>query len=166
MNMQQIILTIGLAMLLFTLGCSKHVATQTQTVRSEAPASQTESTVSKNANTLTKKADATLSAPTMTQICQSDALLLSHFPIKTLFGTPLPKACCATGVLPPDYWQCELDWPSSDAPSCSGWQEMATALSKQLKDPPIWMTKTHRKTARENQAVLLTWHQEKYGCVP
>ena len=166
MNMQEIILTSGLAMLFVTLGCSQQTPTKTQTVRSKTSASTTSSAVPKTTDTPAPNEGANQPAPTMTQICQSDTLLLSHFPIKKLYGTPLPKACCAPGVLPPDYWQCELDWPSSDAPSCSGWQEMASALSKQLKDPPTWMTKAQQKTARENHAVLKTWHQEKYGCVP
>ena len=166
MKKQASIFISGLTMLLITLGCSQQVATKTQSVRSKTSASPTSNTVPKTINESPPNKGATQPTPTMTQICQSDALLLSHFSIKKLFGTPLPKACCAPGVLPPDYWQCELDWPSSDAPSCSGWQEMATALSAQLKDPPTWMTKAHQKTARKNHAVLKTWYQEKYGCVP
>ena len=101
MNMQKIILTSGLAMLFVTLGCSSQTATKTQTVRSKAAASAPSSAVPKTTSAPTPNQGATQSAPTLSQICQSDALLLSHFPIKTLYGTPLPKACCAPGVLPP-----------------------------------------------------------------
>ena len=166
MKIQGIILTSGLTMLLVTLGCSQQTATKTQTVRSKAAASAPSSAMPETTNVPTPNQGATQPAPTLSQICQSDALLLSHFPIQTLYGTPLPKTCCAPGVLPPDYWQCELDWPSSDAPPCSDWQEMATALSKQLEKPPTWMSKAQQKTARENHAVLVTWHKKKYGCVP
>ena len=104
--------------------------------------------------------------PAMRTVCQSDALLLSHFPIKTLFGTPLPKVCCESGVLPKDYWQCEHDWPSSDAIDCSAWQDMANTLSAQIETAPAWMSDTKKKIAADNLNTLHLWHKTKYACVP
>ena len=165
MDMRRIVFTSGLIMTLIAQGCSQQVATTKQTTPNE-PSAVPEESAGPTTDTSTRNGATNQPAPAMSQICQSDVLLLSHFPIKTLYGTPLPKTCCAPGVLPPDYWQCELDWPSSDAPACSHWQEMASALSKQLKAPPAWMTKAQQKMALENRAVLVTWHQDKYGCIP
>ena len=106
------------------------------------------------------------SGPAMGTVCQSDALLLSYFPIKKLFGTPLPKVCCESGVLPKGYWQCEHDWPSSDAIDCSAWQEIANALSAQIKTAPAWMSDTQKSIAADNLNTLHLWHKTKYACIP
>lgn len=105
-----------------------------------------------------------LQAPSMSQICQNDSLLLLHFSAPKLFGTPLPKQCCAPGVLPKDDWRCDIDWPSSDVVSCESWAEMAGNLSALTKAPAAWMSATHLKQAQDNLSVLKTWHQTKYAC--
>ena len=104
--------------------------------------------------------------PSMSQICKDDTLLLSHFPIEELYGTPLPGACCAPGVLPDDYWQCKLDWPSSDVITCNRWQDMSNSLRRTLDLSPSWMTGTHQALATANRAVLNRWYETKYGCEP
>ena len=150
---------------LFILGGCK---TKTETQATAAPQSRIATQV-KTKPAPQKKTEGVLNplaGKTMGQICRSDALLLSRFDIKLLFGTPLPKACCVQGVLPDsESHRCQLDWPSSDVPPCSLWQKLRQDLlaahglkasTKQLDQLP--------SVVRSNTRVLADWYTKKYGC--
>ena len=57
------------------------------------------------------------------EICRTDALLLIKYPISNLENTGWTRFCCGKNPVFDDG-RCELDWPSSDVPSCDVWDEM------------------------------------------
>jgi hypothetical protein len=68
-----------------------------------------------------------LTGKSLLEICQSDALSL----IKWSFEERQSKSnelCCIEGGFPEDAIECMLDWPSSDVPSCSIYDEMRNGI--------------------------------------
>jgi len=60
------------------------------------------------------------------QVCKSDALLLIKHPVAELENTGWTKFCC--GDNPVFEGRCELDWPSSDVPSCDLWDDLRNQI--------------------------------------
>ena len=60
---------------------------------------------------------------TRAEICTTDALLLIKYPIGQLENTGWTTFCCGADPVYDDG-RCELDWPSSDVPDCSIWDEL------------------------------------------
>jgi hypothetical protein len=105
--------------------------------------------------------------PSPSERCETDGALMSHYPIDALYGTPLPSECCAPGVLSEGReWLCEHDWPSSDVPLCSVWQELAKELHAFRSSPPAWVQKDHEEMAQQNMHVLMQWADTQYQCMP
>jgi len=105
--------------------------------------------------------------PSPSDRCETDGALLSHFPIDALYGTPLPSECCAPGVLSEGReWLCEHDWPSSDVPVCSLWQELANELHGFRSSPPDWVQGKHEKMGQRNMLILMQWADARYQCIP
>jgi len=105
--------------------------------------------------------------PSPSERCETDGALLSLYPIDTLYGTPLPSECCAPGVLSEGReWLCEHDWPSSDVPPCSVWQELAKELHAFRSSPPDWVHGKHEKTGQRNMLILMQWADARYQCIP
>ena len=66
----------------------------------------------------------------MSEICLSDGLSL----IKWSFAdrqSNKNELCCGPDGLPEDDMECMLDWPSSDVPSCSMYDEMRNEIFAQ-----------------------------------
>ena len=105
--------------------------------------------------------------PTASERCQSDAALLSTYSIEQLYGTPLPSECCEPGVLPENReWLCEHDWPSSDVPACSHWQDLIGELHAFRSSPPSWVQDEHRRVAQGNMQTLMMWADSQSRCIP
>ena len=101
-----------------------------------------------------------LTGKTMGQICTNDALLLTRFDATKLHGTPLPAPCCKKGVLPEsESHRCNLDWPSSDVPSCKIWESMRSALAKLH---PVETTRT--PLVVKNLKQLESWSKTRFSC--
>jgi hypothetical protein len=60
-------------------------------------------------------------------VCQDDALLLIRHPFEALRDGGFRKHCCDTGAMGDDA-RCELDWPSSDVPSCASVDAMRNRI--------------------------------------
>ena len=74
-----------------------------------------------------KKGFDPLDGRTLKEICEADGLLLIKWPyakIQSEFST----LCCTAGGLSSDDYRCELDWPFSDVPSCSAYDEMRNEI--------------------------------------
>ena len=68
-----------------------------------------------------------LAGKTLSEICLSSGLSL----IKWSFAdrqSNKNELCCGPDGLPEDDMECMLDWPSSDVPSCSMYDEMRNAI--------------------------------------
>ena len=139
------------------LGCNKSPAPPEPEKESASPA---------NSKAVKTKAKDLTAGRSMTEICTNDVLLLTKYSVKSLMGTPLPKACCAKGILPANQaYRCNLDWPSSDVPSCATWSDLRKRLlaAHGVADgsgtpqslPPL---------VRENARVLDRWHKDAYAC--
>ena len=71
-----------------------------------------------------------LAGKTLSEICLSDGLSL----IKWSFAdrqSNKNELCCGPDGLPEDDMECMLDWPSSDVPSCSMYDEMRNEIFAQ-----------------------------------
>ena len=104
--------------------------------------------------------------PSQAQICNSDELLLSVYEFDALYGTPLPRACCTEAIRLKAQWRCELDWPSSDVPSCASLTDMADRLTRFIDTQPKWYTAVHRRRALVNAGRLRSLSVSKGDCVP
>ena len=105
--------------------------------------------------------------PTPYERCQTDASLLSYYSVDYLYGTPLPAECCEPGILSEDReWLCQHDWPSSDVPLCSHWQDLTRELRAFRLNPPAWVQEKHRLAAQKNMQTLMMWADSQSRCIP
>lgn len=167
-------LTVLLAVLLGCFGCTR----SSPTAPSPGPTSATHTSTGKNIQVHRSSAKASRDPtqdhqvevlepvmPTQSEICNSDALLLSVYAFDVLYGSPLPKVCCNEGIKLKEQWRCELDWPSSDVPSCASLTVMAQRLNALTKSQPKWYTPAHKARAIINAGRLRSLANSKDGCI-
>ena len=68
-----------------------------------------------------------LQGRSLQEICSANGLLLIKWPypkIQKEFRT----LCCVDGGLSSDAYQCEMDWPFSDVPSCEAYDELRNEI--------------------------------------
>ena len=68
-----------------------------------------------------------LSGKKLKEICSSDGLLLIKWPFEKL-QAEFASLCCTKDGLGSDDDRCLLDWPFSDVPSCSAYDEMRNEI--------------------------------------
>lgn len=167
-------LTVLIAVLLVCLGCNRSGPTAPSPGPTPATPATTGSTLQVQRSSAKASRDPNQdhtvevlepAMPTQTEICNSDALLLSVYTFDVLYGSPLPKACCSEGVKLKEEWRCELDWPSSDVPSCAILTAMAQRLNAFTKTQPKWYTPAHRARAMINAGRLRLLANSKDGCI-
>ena len=74
-----------------------------------------------------KKGFDPLEGKTLKDICESSGLLLIKWPFEQI-QSEFSALCCTTGGLSSDDFLCMLDWPFSDVPSCSAYDEMRNEI--------------------------------------
>ena len=74
-----------------------------------------------------KKGFDPLEGKALKEICQSHGLLLIKWNFERI-QSDFSALCCTTGGLSSDDLECTLDWPFSDVPSCSAYDEMRTEI--------------------------------------
>ncbi|MEZ4315864.1 MAG: YARHG domain-containing protein [Myxococcota bacterium] len=67
-----------------------------------------------------------LAGKSLAEICGSNLVLLK-WTVDDLSST-FHEKCCVPGGLPGDAIDCELDWPFSDVPDCSAWDDMRNGI--------------------------------------
>lgn len=68
-----------------------------------------------------------LSGKTLKEICASDGLLLIKWPFEKL-QAEFATLCCTKDGLGSGDDRCHLDWPFSDVPSCSAYDELRNEI--------------------------------------
>ena len=71
-----------------------------------------------------------LAGKTLLEICQSDVLSLISWSYKDRQSRN-NELCCGPGGFAEDDMECMLDWPFSDVPSCSAYDEMRNGIFAQ-----------------------------------
>ena len=74
-----------------------------------------------------KKGFDPLAGKTLSEICEANGLLLIKWPYNKI-QAEFPALCCTKGGLSSDNYLCEMDWPFSDVPSCSAYDEMRNEI--------------------------------------
>lgn len=77
--------------------------------------------------TAEKKGFNPLDGKPLKEICEADGLLLIKWPYEKI-QAEFSALCCTEGGLSSDDYRCELDWPFSDVPSCSAYDEMRNEI--------------------------------------
>ena len=85
------------------------------------------SNTNKDQNIQNTKTFDPLEGRTLKDICSSTGLSLIKWPYATLQEN-FTKLCCTTGGLEEGSMECELDWPFSDVPSCSAYDELRNEI--------------------------------------
>jgi hypothetical protein len=166
-----------LLILLFAgFGCSALVTSdQTESQRNLATQSMPTKTLSENRDRKNshegdglsaERTPAGASIPSQTEICNSDELLLSIYEFRELYGTPLPKVCCTDVIKLKAQWRCDVDWPSSDVPTCASLSDMADRLTRFIDARPKWYTAEHTYRALANAGRLRSLSASKGECIP
>lgn len=68
-----------------------------------------------------------LKGKTRKEICSADGLLLIKWPYSTI-QSDFSSLCCGADGLSSDDYRCEMDWPFSDVPSCSAYDELRNEI--------------------------------------
>tara|TARA_B100000683_G_C12414482_1_gene525238 strand:+ start:495 stop:1073 length:579 start_codon:yes stop_codon:yes gene_type:complete len=74
-----------------------------------------------------KKGFNPLDGKTLKEICEADGLLLIKWPYAKI-QSEFSALCCTKDGLSSDDYRCEMDWPFSDVPSCSAYDEMRNEI--------------------------------------
>ena len=61
------------------------------------------------------------------EICSADGLLLIQWPYSKI-QAEFTDLCCGAEGLSSDDYRCEMDWPFSDVPSCSAYDDMKNEI--------------------------------------
>jgi len=77
--------------------------------------------------TADKKGFDPLEGKSLKEICSANGLLLIKWPYDKI-QSEFKALCCADGGLESDHYQCEMDWPFSDVPSCSAYDELRNEI--------------------------------------
>ena len=109
--------------LLFVLGCSSAKEEKTLSPDSKSDAVGSEQPKQKSPATT---APNPLQGKSLAEICENDELALIKWSFASLVND-FAGLCCKPGGLQDDA-RCELDWPSSDVPSCDIYDEMRNGI--------------------------------------
>lgn len=74
-----------------------------------------------------KKGFDPLAGKKLSEICEADGLLLIKWPFDQI-QSEFSALCCIEGGLSSDNYLCEMDWPFSDVPSCSAYDEIRNEI--------------------------------------
>ena len=74
-----------------------------------------------------KKGFDPLKDKSLQEICSANGLLLIKWPYDKI-QEEFKTLCCTKGGLAADNYQCEMDWPFSDVPSCSAYDELRNEI--------------------------------------
>lgn len=178
---------------LFTIGCGESETPQSPepkpspikqepqkgSLTNAAPLSKTD----KGQNIQPPKAFDPLEGKSLKDICSATGLSLIKWPYETLQAN-FSNLCCTTGGLEEGSMECELDWPFSDVPSCSAYDDMRNEIfarygrafsSKQWQQvfgatdwytvrddfSDSWLT----DTANQNASTLVQLKKNKVSCM-
>lgn len=107
---------------------SSSPSSTTTTSAAEASSTSSTTTTEEPATTVTTTpAPDPLAGRSLAEICSEYGLELIAFSFDTLQGD-YADTCCVDGGLDPDSLDCQLDWPFSDVPDCSSYDDMRNAI--------------------------------------
>ena len=197
MSTSSFILVSFLIPTLFTIGCGESETSESPVSKSSTIQQDQQKTSPIDAKSISStdkeqdiqpsKAFDPLEGKSLKEICSATGLSLIKWPYATLQEN-FTKLCCTTGGLEEGLaegsMECQLDWPFSDVPSCSAYDELRNEIYarygrafsgkqwQQTFGSTDWYTVREdfsddwlTDVANQNVATLVQFKQNKVSCI-